>query len=708
MLGNKSFWFRLTLVAAFALWPQLPRTALAGEKNQEEGIPDLVGADETGELEDELAFLAEEAMVESAARHMQPLLHSPSAITLITRKEIEATGARVLPEVLRLVPGVDVYAASPFWYEMNIRGAKSSFNVDSMLLLVDGRDMTVEYLGFPMWTGVHFSMDEVKTIETIRGPGSALYGANAFSGMVSVKTFSPGEGPEASLSVRGGERGDFEIGCRGRRQLGSVDLAGSVGMLRQDRWTSRGNMGVQLVRGRLGGEIDLGAGGSLAVEAGTYYNQGGKASSDVSELDMGSLPNLFGIARYSLGDLLVRVVYDYFGLDLDLGLYFATEGLTLARAPRFDGNLHKSSTLVQHSVEIFHNRITYGAEHVYNRYHIGPMIPSDQDEHRAALFIQDELDLRALLGRAVDLDVDYLMLTAGLRVDYNTVTQSEISPRVSLVWAPEKNHGFRLGYAHAFLKPTFFAARMHIRLEDVLDLGFDEINYDATGLRNETIDSLEAGYMGSFFDDRLRLGVDWAYSWYEDAFIIDTREDEMDYTQIGPIRIPDPTGPGFYVVNKEGYFYSHSLELHMDLRIIEGLSLFGNLSLHQLLQLKGGAKPYEEDPIWRLAAGAIMSDIDGWSASVLVMFAGSHEDKLAFGNIMVHPSNMMVPSAWFVSARIARTLMTRPFEMTIGLECFNLAGVRFRENAGISYPNGPDYNSEMLDRRIVLFLRTQI
>ena len=130
------------------------------------------------ELLEEFALLDLQAEVSSAARYAQPLARSPSAISVLTRQDIEASGARRLPEVLRLVPGMDVYAITPIWRAVGVRGNTTNAS-DSLLLLIDGRDATHEFLGAPLVGVHHFSMDEVDRIEVIRGPGSSLYGANA-------------------------------------------------------------------------------------------------------------------------------------------------------------------------------------------------------------------------------------------------------------------------------------------------------------------------------------------------------------------------------------------------------------------------------------------------------------------------------------------------------------------------------------------------
>ena len=156
------------------------------------------------ELEMELFFSPAET-VTSAARHAQPLEHSPSAITVLTREDIRTSGARTIPELLRLVPGMDINVVTPFWYSVGIRGGTIQSG-DNVVLMVDGRDMTAEFLGVPLWSALPVSLDEVERIEVIRGPGSSLYGANAYAGVVHVITTPTGSGPRAQASMRSAGR----------------------------------------------------------------------------------------------------------------------------------------------------------------------------------------------------------------------------------------------------------------------------------------------------------------------------------------------------------------------------------------------------------------------------------------------------------------------------------------------------------------------
>ncbi len=78
-------------------------------------------------------------------------------------------------------------------------------------MLVDGREANVETLGQPYWEGQSISLEDCERIEIIRGPGSSLYGANAFSGVISITTRLVPEETSAALRVSGGELGNFSV-----------------------------------------------------------------------------------------------------------------------------------------------------------------------------------------------------------------------------------------------------------------------------------------------------------------------------------------------------------------------------------------------------------------------------------------------------------------------------------------------------------------
>jgi len=110
---------------------------------------------------------------------------SPSIVTLITQEEIEKSGARDLIDVLRLVPGIDFGVDAQGVVSIGIRGNWAQEG--KVLLLLDGQEMN-EILYSSLQFGNHFDVSQIKRIEIIRGPGSAIYGGFAEYGVISIIT----------------------------------------------------------------------------------------------------------------------------------------------------------------------------------------------------------------------------------------------------------------------------------------------------------------------------------------------------------------------------------------------------------------------------------------------------------------------------------------------------------------------------------------
>ncbi|MBU1191726.1 MAG: TonB-dependent receptor [Gammaproteobacteria bacterium] len=143
----------------------------------------------------------------------QPLSAAPAAATVITADDIRRMGAIDLNQVLETVPGLHVGLSSlRFSPVYNIRGIHTDKN-PQVLVLVNGTPITQSFLGD---RGVNFNlpMESIRRIEIIRGPGSAVYGADAFSGVIDI------------ITKNGSDYQGVETGIRG----GSFDTAAAWGM----------------------------------------------------------------------------------------------------------------------------------------------------------------------------------------------------------------------------------------------------------------------------------------------------------------------------------------------------------------------------------------------------------------------------------------------------------------------------------------------
>ncbi len=180
-----------------------------------------------------------EIVVEGASRAPERVVEAPAAVSVIEPQVLENTAMTgQAPVALQAVPGVDVVQNGMNDFNVNARGFNSSLN-RRVLVLQDGRDLSIAFLGAQEWNGLAGSLDEFSKIEVVRGPGSALYGANAFSGVIALSTPTAREVEGTKVSFSAGElssfRGDFRhAGLLSQGRFG-YKLTG--GYTTSDTWT---------------------------------------------------------------------------------------------------------------------------------------------------------------------------------------------------------------------------------------------------------------------------------------------------------------------------------------------------------------------------------------------------------------------------------------------------------------------------------------
>lgn len=156
--------------------------------------------------EEELALIyGDKATVSIATGNSQPLRHAPSVASVITAEDIAAMGAKDLDEALESVAGIHVSHVALFNFSTYaIRGIVGVQTNPQVLMLQNGIPTNSIYRGDKgeAWAGL--SLENVARIEIIRGPGSALYGADAYSGVINIITKTAADTPGTVFGVRGG------------------------------------------------------------------------------------------------------------------------------------------------------------------------------------------------------------------------------------------------------------------------------------------------------------------------------------------------------------------------------------------------------------------------------------------------------------------------------------------------------------------------
>jgi outer membrane receptor protein involved in Fe transport len=187
-------------------------------------IVDTVAQERGEEEEALLQIYGDEEMISIATGSRRPIAKAPAVASVITAEDIKAIGATDLDEVLETVPGLHV-ARSFIGYNpiYTFRGIYSDFN-PQVLVLINGIPTTNLFQGdrHQIWGGM--PVEAIARIEVIRGPGSALYGADAFAGVINIitKTKQDIEGTEVGVrpgsfdtwdawALHGGTWGGFDV-----------------------------------------------------------------------------------------------------------------------------------------------------------------------------------------------------------------------------------------------------------------------------------------------------------------------------------------------------------------------------------------------------------------------------------------------------------------------------------------------------------------
>jgi iron complex outermembrane receptor protein len=206
------------VIAAGLVTPVVAQSPAAGQDLMSASLEDLM-----------------QIRVTSAARKSQRAEDVPAAVYVITRKDILRSGLTSLPELLRLVPGVQVAQVNANKWAVSIRGFSDLYS-NKLLVLVDGRSVYSRTFSGVFWDMQDLLVSDIDRIEVIRGAGGAVWGANAVNGVINVITRPATETIGLSASV---STGTFERGRVGVRYGGKLGDSGAYRVFSQ--WSGYGD-----------------------------------------------------------------------------------------------------------------------------------------------------------------------------------------------------------------------------------------------------------------------------------------------------------------------------------------------------------------------------------------------------------------------------------------------------------------------------------
>ncbi len=181
--------------------------------------------DTSHSIQDELKWLQAEGMVSITTKHEIPISKAPGIVTVITASQIKQMGFRTLVDVLRIVPGFDIATDRTGEKEVGVRGVQD-LSSSKIKLLIDGHTMNWP---FGSTFSNHYSdlvVENAKKIEIIRGPGSALYGRNAFLAVINVITKDTDDIDGVQLTASGGSFDTQNYNMLFGKEFGDLKISG--------------------------------------------------------------------------------------------------------------------------------------------------------------------------------------------------------------------------------------------------------------------------------------------------------------------------------------------------------------------------------------------------------------------------------------------------------------------------------------------------
>jgi outer membrane receptor protein involved in Fe transport len=536
-------------ILVFGLTANLALLPALAEEEEETTKTETAWGDDDTDLTDEFAFLEEDDVVESAARHRQEIGMSPSAITVITRADIEASGATCLADLLRLVPGMDVVISTPFFSSITSR-LHWTYENNHYLVLVDGREANNELMGYPPFEILPFSLTDIERIEVIRGAGSSLYGANAIGGVINITTRAVPEKTSGAAHLITGNAGFVEVGARAATRFGDWGMSVSGGIETMGTFLDPTAKGRDVWKARAVIEYRLSDTKKFLLDAG-FSEGSGIAPTKVGSINSTNAIRAVRLA-YESEDLQGQLYWSQLDAGGTFSLPLEYQGIVLAEFKPVSALGNTLDGQVQYSIPRFWEPLLIivggGARlsHVASDNFLDADTFNDPNssayrepgvskyEGRGGLFVHGELA-----------PADWVTITGGLRFDYSNVTEEFWSPRLATVFKPADGQFIRLGVARAFRKPAFLESSAHVMVDfpegspitgpaqDTF-LEFMTRVIGNSQLGNEELLSFEVGYLGQFFDGEFSLALDLYYNIYTNRSEVVT-----NIVQDGTTGLPD-------------------------------------------------------------------------------------------------------------------------------------------------------------------------
>ena len=514
--------------------------------------------------QDEQPPIYEEQVIVTASKVEQQLVNAPATVSVVTSDVIQSSPATNYAELLRSVPGMNITQTSARDFNINMRGATSTLST-SQLALIDGRSLYLDFFGFVAWDFLPVNPNEIRQIEVIRGPASAVWGANALSGVVNFITKTPREMAGTSFTMGVGTFGR-EVQDNGRDTGSLWYFNGTHAAAVNDRWSykiSAGALGQDALprpeglipnpqrtpyplfansgtrQPKFDSRVDYEApeGAYRLSFSGGFAGTEGIIHTGIGPFDMNRGTKLaYGSARWTKGAQKFNLFTNILDGAADALLSFGPDGRPILfnfNTRTFDAEYGNVTALGTRNV------FSYGGNLRYNSFDLS-LAPLGDTRSEGGAYIQDEIFIN-----------DYLRWVVGARVDkFSVLDSANFSPRTALIVKPAPEHAVRFSFNRAFRAPSLINNFLDVGIVNQLDLrtinpafalapGGPVYSFPVQANGNEDlveqqVDAFEVAYTG-VVAQRATVTA---------AFYYNKSKDDIFFTQVGRYRALNPP-PGW-------------------------------------------------------------------------------------------------------------------------------------------------------------------
>jgi iron complex outermembrane receptor protein len=388
--------------------------------------------------------------VTSVSKKEQRLAQTASAVFVISQDDIRRSGATNIPDLLRMVPGVEVAQINANTWAISARGLNARFS-NELLVLLDGRSVYTPTTGGVFWDVLDVPLENIERIEVIRGPGASVWGANAVNGVINIITKRASDTQGALVSGEAGMQntgqGLVEYGGRAGKDtsfrafakyLTAADLPGLAGGDGGDGW-SVARMGFR-------SDTDLNAKESLTFEGELYRGREGNPFMNVATPTAPLVPQQMQVnlgGGYFLG-VWNHTTSQRSGTSLQVSYdnYERNDALRESRGT-WDVQFQNHFGWGERQT------LNWGAEYRFSQSDAAgsalvSLNPPDKRTQFFSSFVQDEIAV--VPGR--------LFFTIGTKLEHDAYAGFDAMPSVRLAWTPDERQLFWAAVSDADRNPA--------------------------------------------------------------------------------------------------------------------------------------------------------------------------------------------------------------------------------------------------------------